>query len=349
MISLIVLGLLLLPFLVIGGGLALFWKRKRKSVLRWSGIFYIITALALFFGVAPYIAAWAITQASTRPPDRRLADTPADYQLPFEEISFDSKDSLRLSGWFIPTSGKEAVLIGTHGLFRNRIELLARTAPLCKAGYGALLYDSRSHGSSAKGIVSLGYHERNDVLGAIQYIESRFSPNPPRIILMGVSMGAVTTLAAAAESEGYSALILDSPFAGCNQTIADHAWLFLGMPRFPFASLIQFWFQRLAGFDPGELESRAALGKAKSVPLLMIASKGDRRIPAEVSGLLYQASRSSLKRLKIFGEGVPHGASARSHPEEYLDVLMEFLDAVLRAEEGDPLNQDTSAGEGFPR
>jgi alpha-beta hydrolase superfamily lysophospholipase len=299
--------------------------------------------------VGPYLVAWAITQASTRPQDRRLTDTPADYQLPFEEITFDSKDSLRLSGWFMPPSGKEAVLIGTHGLFRNRIELLARTAPLCKAGYGALLYDSRSHGSSAEGIVSLGYHERQDVLGAIHYVESRFSPNPPRIILMGVSMGAVTTLAAAAESKSYSAMILDSPFAGFNQTIADHSWLILRMPRFPFAFLVQFWSKRLAGFDPGELESRAALGKAKSVPLLMIASKGDRRIPSRVSSTLFQESRSSLKRLKIFGEDVPHGASARLYPEEYSGIVMDFLSEALTAEQGDPANPDTNEAAGYPR
>jgi alpha-beta hydrolase superfamily lysophospholipase len=329
MISLIFLGLLLVPFLAIGGGMALFWKGKRRSILRWSALSYLVTAILLFFGVAPYLAAWAITQASTRPPDRRLTDTPADYQLPFEEVSFESTDSLSLSGWFIPPTGKEAVLIGTHGLFRNRIELLARSAPLCREGYGALLYDSRSHGSSARGLVSLGYHERNDILGAIRYIENRFAPEPPRIVLMGVSMGAVTTLEAAAESDGYAAIILDSPFAGFSQTIEDHSWLLLGMPRFPFASLVEFWFGRLAGFDPAELDSCAALKKARSVPLLVIASQGDRRIPSAVSGRLYEDSRSPVKRLKIFGADVPHGASARLHPEEYGALLMEFLDEAL--------------------
>src|SRR5262249_52814962 len=162
------------------------------------------------------------------------------------EIAFQAQDSLQLKGWFIPSSSKNAILLCTHGLFRNRVEMLSRAMAAVKAGYGALLYDSRSHGTSSRGLVSLGYYEKNDVLGAIRYIEDRYRGNEtsPKIVLMGISMGAVTTLQAAAESKDYFALVLDSPFSSFKDTIADHTWLFLGLPRYPFVPLFLFWFQR---------------------------------------------------------------------------------------------------------
>jgi pimeloyl-ACP methyl ester carboxylesterase len=331
MFTLILLGMLLLPFLIIGGGLSLFWRRKRRAIWRWCRILYPVAALLLLFGVGPCWMAWRIAHTSSRLPDLQLKDTPADFGISFENIRFDALDSLQLEGWFVPPSRKNAILVCTHGLFRTRVEMLSRAMSAAKAGYGALLYDSRSHGTSSKGIVSLGYYEKNDVLGAIRYIENRYHDCdvPPKIVLMGISMGAVATLEAAAESKDYSALILDSPFSSLKETIVDHTWLFLRLPRYPFAPLFLFWFQRLAGFDPEQVDCHQAMRRAQPVPLLIISSEGDRRIRPDVARSLYQESRSTMKKLEIFGADVGHGAAARLHPNAYAILLVNFLDRAL--------------------
>ncbi len=331
MITLILLALLLIPCAVVGGGVAIFLKTKRRSILRWSAISYVILVLVVVFGIGPFLLAFSVIHAGSRPMDRQLKDTPAEYQVPYEDVVFESRDSLRLSGWFIPPQNQKAILIGTHGLFRNRVELLPRTMPLALAGYGALLYDSRSHGSSQKGIVSLGYYERNDVLGAIQYIRRRYqdAAEQPKIVLMGVSMGAVADLEAAAETRDYSALILDSPFLSLRDTVARHAWLFFKLPRYPFTPLFLFWFERKAGFDPDRLEIRKIVARIAPVPTLIIASEGDRRVGSEAARVIYELSASPMKELKIFGKDVSHGAAARLHPEQYVALLKSFLAAAL--------------------
>jgi pimeloyl-ACP methyl ester carboxylesterase len=329
MFTLIVLGLLLLPFLIIGGGLSLFWRRKRRAIWRWGRILYPVAVVVLLFGVGPYWMAWRIVHLNGPRPD--LQKTPADFGISYEEIGFDATDSLHLKGWFVPPSGKNGILICTHGLFRTRVEMLSRGMAAAKAGYGVLLYDSRSHGTSGKGIVSLGYFEKNDVLGAVRYIESLYPDcaSRPKIVLMGISMGAVATLEAAVESKDYSALILDSPFSSLNETIVDHTWLFLRLPRYPFAPFFLFWFHRLAGFDPQQLDSHNAILRVQPVPLLIIGSEGDRRIPSEVARSLYQESKSKMKKLEVFGKDVGHGAAARLHPEAYASLLLNFLASAL--------------------
>jgi pimeloyl-ACP methyl ester carboxylesterase len=331
MVTLILLGLLLLPVLLVAGGMALFLRGKRRSILIWAGVIYLALILVVFLGVAPYAAAWSIAHAGTRLQDRQLKDTPAQQNVFYEDITFEARDSLRLSGWLIPPRGKNAIVICTHGLFRNRIEVLPRTLSFAKAGYGALLYDSRSHGLSAKGSISLGYHERNDVLGAIQYVRRRFQDTveEPRIVLMGVSMGAMATLEAAAETKDYDALILDSPFSSLQETIINHSWLWLKMPRYPLPSIFLFWFQRISGFDQDRVNAHRALARILPVPLLIIASKGDQRMGIEVPQLLFQESKASVKELKLFGEDVPHGSAARIHPDAYSTLALGFLERAL--------------------
>jgi uncharacterized protein len=331
MFLLIFLVVVSIPFLLIGGGLAFFWKARRRAVLRWAGTSYLATVPLLLLGVAPFWMARFVTRAGTRPPDLRLTDTPADSGIAHENIQFPARDGVRLSGWFVPPGDKNAVVILTHGLFRTRVEMLSRAVALAKTGYGALLYDSRNHGASDKAIVSLGFYESQDVLGAVDYLQHRYraSPQPLKLVLMGVSMGAVTTLRAAAQTNHYAALVIDSPFSSIRQTIIDHSWLFFGMPRLIFPPLFFFWFQRFAGFDVDQVNTHESIGHIQPVPLLMIASEGDRRMRPEVARELFQEAKSSIKKIEVFGKDVPHGAAARVYSKEYAALLVGFLDQAL--------------------
>jgi pimeloyl-ACP methyl ester carboxylesterase len=332
MFFLIVAGVLFVPFLLIGGGLALFWKTRRRAILRKAGLFYLLTVPLVLLGVIPFLMARFVSHAGSRPPDLRLKDTPADANITYQNIEFLAPDGLRLSGWFIPPSQKKVVVIFTHGLFRTRVEMLSRAVAVANAGYGALLYDSRNHGASQKAIVSLGFYEAQDVIGAMGYVRHRYqtAPEVPKLVLMGVSMGAVATLRAAAQTNEYAALVLDSPFSSIRQTVIDHSWLFFTMPRFLFPPLFLFWFERFAGFNVDQVNTHEAISRIQPVPLLVMASEGDRRMRPEVARELFGEARSPVKRIEVFGKDVGHGAAARLHPHEYSALLVGFLDETVQ-------------------
>ena len=331
MITAAALAVLALPFLVFGGLLALFLKRHRRSLLRWCVVLYFSLAFVFLFAVAPYLAAWMLSHAGTRPQDRLLRQTPADYGVRFEDVSFPSRDSIMLSGWLVAPSGRNAVVISCHGLFRNRVEVLDRTMALARAGYGTLLFDFRAHGMSGRGAVTLGNNERYDVLGAVDLVRRRYQDAnpPPGIVLMGVSMGAVAVLEAEAEERSGEALVLDSPFSTIRETVIDHTRLFLSMPRYPFPQLFNFWFQRFTATDVARVDSHEALRRVGAVPVLFVASEGDARIGADVARELFRESTSSLRELELFGKDVPHGASSRLHPDEYNRTVAAFLTRAL--------------------
>ena len=331
MVVSILLLLLFLPFLILGGGIALAWKKQRRRVLRWTGIGYLIVALFSLLGVGPFWLARFMSRAGSRAPDLKLKDTPADSGVPYENIQFQARDGIVLSGWFIPPSRHNVIVVLSHGLFRTRVEMLSRAVGLAKAGFGVLLYDSRNHGTSGKATVSLGYYEAQDILGAIDVVRQRLQipTHRPQLVLMGVSMGAVATLQAAAQTRDYSALVLDSPFSSVRQTVIDHAWLFFRMPRFVFPPLFIFWFQKFAGIDVDWVNSHESLQRIQPVPLLMIASEGDQRMSPQITRDLFNEAKSPVKHIHVFGKDVGHGAAARLHPQEYLDILVGFLNNSL--------------------
>src|SRR5215471_9319595 len=159
------------------------WRRILKRLL----IALVILALVLVFGVIPWGLAALVTSAGTRPMDRDLTQTPADYGAPFKDIEFLTSDGVKLSGWLVPSGEKHATIVFSHGLFRSRRELLERAMGLRKLGYGALLYDSRNHGTSGYARVSLGYNERLDVEAAVRFLRQE-SGASDRIISFGISM-----------------------------------------------------------------------------------------------------------------------------------------------------------------
>src|SRR3712207_4631015 len=97
--------------------------------------------------------------------------------LAAEHVSFQCADGLRIAAWYFPSRNGAAVIV-CHGLGGNRTGVVDYARFLTEAGYGALLFDFRAHGDSEGEIVSLGYFEALDVIGAVEYLKTRADVSP---------------------------------------------------------------------------------------------------------------------------------------------------------------------------
>jgi predicted MFS family arabinose efflux permease/pimeloyl-ACP methyl ester carboxylesterase len=289
-------------------------------------------ALALLLLVTiglPWLLSFAITKAGTRPGERDRTDTPAAYGAPFETVSFTSTDGNTLSGWYLPAGdarGRRVTFVLTHGLFRSRYEMLERGLALWREGYGVLLYDLRRHGASAAEFSSIGYDERHDVEAAFQFVRAREPGN--RVVLLGVSMGAAATLLAASEiaDEKLLAVVAESSFLSFTDTVRHHVRL-LGLPAFPFATLLIKLTSWRLNFAAGDYDLLRATGKI-SRPILFIGAAKDTRMPtASVLEPLYAAAQSASKR-KFIVEGATHGRAYDESPESYVKAVSEFVESI---------------------
>lgn len=303
------------------------WWRILKRVL----LTLLVLAVILVYGVFPYLLARLVTTAGTRTADRQLTTTPADFGAEFRDVEFTTSDGVRISGWLLPSRGKQTTLVYSHGLFRSRRELLERAMDLWKLGYGALLYDSRNHGASGKATVSLGYHERLDAEAAVRFLRDE-AKTTDRVVLYGISMGAVTALMAAAETSEVAAVIADSAFLSFEDTTSHHVRVFLRLPAFPLANIVRFFIEQRADFDGAQFNTVEAVRRIGARPVFFISGVSDKRMPPAVTEALYQASQSDRRELMIVeGEATKtHGHAYQADSKAYVERVDQFLSVALR-------------------
>jgi len=314
-------------------------RRHWKKIL--GGILASVIAFALF-GV-PYLMARLVTRAGTRPMDMRLTSAPTDFGVDFEDVTFSSSDGVELSGWYLGGGDGGLTIACGHGLFRSRREVLDRAVFFRRLGFDTLVFDFRRHGTSAtREKVTLGYDERLDFLGAVDFLK-RAHPDKS-VAVYGVSMGAAAALLAARASDDVSAVMADSSFLSIDHTVEHHVELLFGLPRFPFASTLLFFFQQQAGFDAEDFDLEKAAEALGDRPLLVVAGESDQRMPAALQRRLFDASSSPSSRFRSFPDA-GHGAAYRTHPDAYEKMLVEFLEEAgfaTRPESRGPEEEDSS-------
>ncbi len=293
-------------------------RTAKVALLIYAGGF----PLLLLF-VLPLVTSYFVANASTRPMDLTLEDTPMEMGRRFTTVSFRSRDGLSLSGWYLPGEDSKPPIVFSHGLFRNRQEVREIACRMNELGYPGLLLDFRNHGKSGKGSTTLGRLERLDVLGAIDFL--REAHGADRVFLLGISMGAVSSILAARENPGSVAgIIADSPFDTLQNTVSQHVWLLLRLPRFPFSNLFIWNLERLGEFSGADLDTVKALKSLGNVPVLLVYGQDDQRMPEAVATRLFDAAASPNKELLIVPDA-GHGRAFRTDPDRYIETVADFV------------------------
>src|SRR5258706_12202631 len=194
--------------------------------LKWVGL-VLVAVLALFvFGWAPYwLAGLATIRRFTYNDKENAGLTPATFELPYEDVTFNAPDGVALKGWWVPAPNAHGTVVLVHGLNRSRIEMVRKTPFLHEHGWNALLFDLRHHGESGGDSTTFGLKEREDVRAAIAEARRR-SPEP--VVLWGVSLGGASVVMAAAEDPSVAGVVCDSSYRDLPDTVRHHVALFRG-------------------------------------------------------------------------------------------------------------------------
>jgi len=269
----------------------------------------------------------------TRPPRKPLDQRPEDFGLErYETVEFPSRDGhTMLRGWYISAAengfpSRHYVLIMAHGYSQNRLEphlpALSLAARLIADGYDVLMFDFRNAGLSDGKQTTVGFREQEDLLGAIAYMASRTSAE---IGLIGFSMGAATSLLAAARDSRVKAVVADSPFYALREYLAENMPHWTGLPHFPFTPLILTLIPMMLRADLQAVTPYRAMEQLTGTPVLLIHGTGDETIPCTNSEQLLRHARHPLSRLWL----VPDAGHVRSYaaaPDDYVQTVTGFLE-----------------------
>jgi fermentation-respiration switch protein FrsA (DUF1100 family) len=257
------------------------------------------------------------------PNERR---SPAEYGLAFEEVGFPARDGLMLGGWWIPAAGSPRTVVFLHGQGGSMDPDVQYAPALHAAGFNVLMFDFRAHGRSEGDFTSIGYLERQDVLGAVDWLAAR---GLARIGLLGFSMGGAVAMLTAPLVPQVRAIVSDGGIARLTSAIVGRLTE-LHVPRWvgrPIAWLAVLFTSSRLGVNLFAYEPIRWVGQVAPRPVFFIHGSRDPYLaPGEFEALV-AAAREPKQVWRVVG--APHREVDLTAPEEYRRRLAEFFDRWL--------------------
>ncbi len=195
-------GLLCIPagLLLVGVGLATFWRTRKGGGLLWRYARRVLMALGillgLYFVVFPLAQSYVVTHAG------RAFVPPENLGAAYEDVSFTTGDGLKLVGWYVPSKNGAAVIS-----FPGRKGPQKPARLLARHGYGVLLFDRRGEGESEGDPNLFGWQGTRDIEAAVAFLRARPEVDDDRIGGLGLSVGGEMMLQEAAESDDVQAVV----------------------------------------------------------------------------------------------------------------------------------------------
>lgn len=298
-------------------------RRKRR---RWRRV--TVTLLILLVLAVPLlsgIVGWTLTHPLRKP----IEVTPRSVGAQFQNVEFKSADGTTLRGWFLPASDNSRVVVFAHGYRGNRADkpALPTAKSLVDSGIACLLFDFRDSGESDGNVTTVGALEKTDLISAVKYVEGQgYGKNG--IGLIGFSMGAATSLDAAADLPEVKAVIADSPFADLTTYLHENLPYWSHLPDVPFTNLILWEIPYLIGHSASEVSPLQAAARLHDRPVLLIHGSGDKAINMHNSEMIRDALANPSDELWTV-EAAQHVGTFDLVPIEYEKRVVDFFQATL--------------------
>lgn len=238
-------------------------------------VLIIVGACAIFAG---YIFFFQSNQVYH--PDRVIYANPESIGLYFENISFETSDGVRLSGWFIPKENASGVILFCHGNAGNLSHRLETIQIFHDLGLDTFIFDYRGFGHSEGKPSEDGTYR--DTEAAWQYLVHARKVHPDKVIIMGRSLGgAIAAWLARRHTPGV--LIVESTFTSVADVVAKL------YPYLPIRLLLRF------KYDTVEYLSQV------KCPVLVVHSRDDEMIPFTHGQRLFETANEPKQFLEITG------------------------------------------------
>ncbi len=245
-----------------------------------------------------------------------------------EARSVVSEDGLKLYAYYVPAdkpSLNTAIL--AHGYSEDGKSMEAFARLFNSLGFNVILPDARGHGQSEGHYIGFGWHERKDYLLWIQNVIDS-SGEGAKIVLMGISMGAATVMAASGEAlpPQVKAIIEDCGYSSLWEQLSWQLKRFFRLPAFPFMYTTSLITKLLAGYGFKEVSPIEQVKKSVT-PTLFIHGGDDSFVPFRMAYELYGACPS--KKDIMIAPGAGHGMAYSADAEAYERKIKEFVERFI--------------------
>lgn len=237
-------------------------------------------------------------------PSTNMVGMPSEVGINFEDVIFNTRDGVKLNGWFIPAEKAEYTVLFCHGNGGNISHRLESVVLFNQLPANLFLFDYRSYGKSGGKITEeKGLYE--DAAAAWRYLTETRGIAPEKIIILGRSLGGGIAARAAADNP-VAGLILESTFTSLPAITRKK------MPLIPTV-LLQY-----------KLPTIENLAKVKC-PVMIVGSPDDEIVPYCFSGELFAKAPEPKVFLELTGG---HDDCYFLCQAKYVSALRKFFEIV---------------------
>lgn len=241
-------------------------------------------------------------------PQKEVEATPAERNIPYKEVWFQTPDGVILNAWFVNGDPGMPLLLFFHGNGGNLSHNVDYLALLHKRGFPIFIFDYRGYGKS--GGQPLEEEDLyQDARGALSYIEG-LGWRRERMIYFGQSMGASVALQLALEAPP-AGLVMESSFTRMSDIVRYTS-------AFGYYSI--GWWGISVSFD------NVAKIRQLEVPLLMIHGERDQVVPQQMTLQLFELAAEPKQLFIIKGGG--HCDVLRLDSSAYLAAWDGYLETI---------------------
>ena len=233
----------------------------------------------------------------------------------------ESENGYPIKAIFLEPHQTNRYVIICHGVTETKVNSFKYARMFERLGFNSVVYDHRRHGDSGGKTTSFGHYEKIDLKAVVEALKIHAGPD----LVFGIhgeSMGAATTLLYAGMEDSASFYVADCSYSDISEQL-----LHVMKTTTPFKTTIAL---RLAsvflklrdGYSIGTVSPREMVAQIKK-PILFIHSLKDDFVLPKMTQEMYDLKQGP-KALKFFEEGA-HAQSFNKYPEEYENIVAEFL------------------------
>ncbi len=304
--------------MLIGQGLVVLWRTRRldegrrRRYLRRT-LIGVVAVVVGFEVVFPILFSYGYTHFG------RSFAPQADLGMSYEDVRFTTSDGLTLSGWYVPSRNRAAVIVFPAS---GRSGSQEHVAMLARHGYGVLIFDPRGTGESEGDPYRWGGEQ--DVEAALDYLRGRPDIDPDRIGGLGLSLGGELMLQTAAETDALKAVVSEG--AGIRsireEMVKSGAVKWLTLP---------FWVTQTAATavfsnHPPPPNLQDCVARISPRPVFLIYS--GHPVGGEELNADFYAAAGPPKTLWEIPEA-SHTGGLDARPREYEQRVVDFFDQAL--------------------
>ena len=244
-----------------------------------------------------------------------------------QTVGITAFDGIELKAYIIRNESRKW-LIFQHGYGAHKGTSLKYGKRFYEKGFNVIMPDLRGHGESGGSFIGMGWVDRKDILSWIDYILKIDSD--AEILLMGVSMGAVSVLCSLGEKlpPNVKCAVSDSAFTSFyEQSKYRFPKTFGKKAPVEFSIfLLNAYSKHKAKFGVYEASAINAVKKA-TVPVMVIHGGADKFVPLYMAKEIYDAVPTEKELLII--DGADHIEAAQVGGEEYWTKVFEFTEKYI--------------------